>query len=958
LRKIVLFLILWQLPNLISAQEFNYVHYDTKDGLAGSTVYDLAQDVDGFMWFATENGLSRYDGTNFKTFTVKDGLPDNEVLKVFADSKGRVWIGTFSKEICFYYKGKIYNKENSTLCKKIKLTATIHQFIEYEQGKIAMIDKTVLHIIEKNDSLQSWDLKKITHKEITHGIEVENDKLVFTVQVEKGTLKRFYLVDSANQVVFKYDGEYKSDNGIYKFGMQQYNYGAKQISLLQKPGFIMSEQVSSGEIFFNTINGTWIANTINKKWDIHLLEGKKVTRSFVDLEKNFWFTTLGEGVFKLPSKDIVTFKSKEINKPSNKEVFSIVKFNNAIYGGLGFSKVIIVDSNKSISEVNYSSALSKSENYNNSNRLYTCKTLSSGELILGFDAYLVKIENDKASFNYSFPIKSIAEINADNILIGTGSCAFTMRLKNLQIIDTVWKERCTKVFYDAGNYYIGTISGLYKIDENKNTAYLGNIHKTLSRRITDIKKTKDGNLWIASSDNGIVAINNNTLKTVIKDTNGLSSNNCKTLFLDKQFLWVGTDNGLNKIDISKSNVPMVQYSMSDGLPSNIINAIYTEDSIVWVGTPEGLTYFKENKISSASICNLSMLQVVVASMQMPIDSNYQLSYKNNNINFHYVAVSFKSGGQITYYYRLKGLHEDWRSTTKTDLDYAALASGNYTLELYAINKFGVHSKTITIHFCITTPFWKTGWFYTLIFLILLTGILWFFQKRNRKTKEQLEEKNKIQQQFAALEQQALQAQMNPHFIFNCLNSIQQYILTNDKEKANEYLTGFASLVRQTLDYSSKKNITIAQEANYLKQYVEMEKMRFGNNFNYIISIDQSVKTDFIEIPALLLQPFVENSLRHGLRYKKDSNGVIKINFTIENTFLICSVIDNGIGRKQSAMYKSQQHIEYQSKGMTLTQKRIDLLNKVNNTNMEVKIIDLLDNNNNGIGTQVTIKIPL
>ena len=105
---------------LLTAQEFNYVHYDTKDGLAGSTVYSMCQDKDGFMWFATENGLSRYDGTYFKNFSVKEGLPDNEVLKVFADSKGRVWIGTFSKELCYYFKGKIYNYENDSLINKIK----------------------------------------------------------------------------------------------------------------------------------------------------------------------------------------------------------------------------------------------------------------------------------------------------------------------------------------------------------------------------------------------------------------------------------------------------------------------------------------------------------------------------------------------------------------------------------------------------------------------------------------------------------------------------------------------------------------------------------------------------------------------------------------------------------------------------------------------------------------------
>jgi len=200
--------------------------------------------------------------------------------------------------------------------------------------------------------------------------------------------------------------------------------------------------------------------------------------------------------------------------------------------------------------------------------------------------------------------------------------------------------------------------------------------------------------------------------------------------------------------------------------------------------------------------------------------------------------------------------------------------------------------------------------------------------------------------------------MNPHFIFNCLNSIQQYILTNDKEKANEYLTGFASLIRQTLYISGKKSITVNEEVAFLTKYLEMEKMRFGDSFIYEISGDDAIEINELELPALLLQPYVENSLRHGIRYKQNGTGKAFISFALNGNTLICRITDNGIGRDKAAQYKNNQHIEYQSKGMSLTAQRIDLLNRINEGKITIEIVDLKSQSGESAGTEVIIKIPV
>ncbi|GAB2837860.1 histidine kinase [Ferruginibacter profundus] len=940
------------------------MHYDTKEGLAGSTVYSMCQDKEGFMWFATENGLSRYDGTHFKNFTVKDGLPDNEVLKVFADGKGRVWIATFSKELCFYYQGKIHNKENDSLIRKIDLDGSLYTIGEDNNGFIAMATaRSSLKIITPGDSIINYSFDKLFTKENIYGARIT---------VETG---KFYLL-SENFGVFKFDeknynwiflpvgpiNKYKNKN--IKIRPDSFFAGIEYDKFVIKKGFYfhgahISNSSKNGFLqYLGTTDGAWSIDTVALIPDKHYLPGEKISCVVEDKEKNLWFSSLGDGVYKLLSHSIKSFVFSLDSKTNSNEVFSIVEFNKGVLAGRDASEAEFINSDFAIKHINYNLNEQYSGTSTGSNRLYSMIKISKSLTILGFDKFLVKLENDKSFFNYVFPVKSIDKIDDNNILVGTSFYTFKMRLSDLQITDTIWRERCTKVFYLNHKYYIGTLKGLYEVNENKTYNYLGNLHHALTRRITDIKATDDNTLWISTSDNGIVALKNNTIINAINDSTGLSSNICKTLFIKDKTLWVGTDKGINKINLQDGKYQITKYSTSDGLPSNTINALYIRDSIVWVGSPAGLTYFNENSISDFSMCNLKLLGITVSGKEYKMDTTIHLSYNNNNIHFEYAGISFRSGGEIMYHYKLTGLDNDWKTTTQNNLDYKSLPAGDYKLELYAVNKYGVKSNTLLIDFSIAAPFWKTGWFYIVIAVLTISGISWMFNKRNKKTRQRLEEKNNYQKQLALLEQQALQSQMNPHFIFNCLNSIQQYILTNEKEKANQYLTGFAALIRQTLDISSQKSITVSEEASYLKKYLNMERMRFGDTFNYSITINNNVKADYIHMPALLLQPYVENSLRHGIRYKTDGAGKVIIDFCVKENRLHCTIKDNGIGRDKAAAFKSKQHIEYQSKGMSLTSKRIELLNSVNENKIVATVTDLLNDDNTAAGTVVEINIPI
>jgi LytS/YehU family sensor histidine kinase len=321
-----------------------------------------------------------------------------------------------------------------------------------------------------------------------------------------------------------------------------------------------------------------------------------------------------------------------------------------------------------------------------------------------------------------------------------------------------------------------------------------------------------------------------------------------------------------------------------------------------------------------------------------------------------VGLSFKSAGDITYSYRLIELDgNEWKTIRENYLDYPSLPSGSYSFEIYATNKFGVKSEIVKIDVEIEKLLLEKIWFRLLLLLLSLGLIYFYVNRRINKIKNRAREKVAISNKLNEMEQMALRAQMNPHFIFNCLNSIQDYVINSDVKGANKFITDFSRLIRNTLDNSSKKTISIEDEIKYLTNYLTIEQYRFENKFEFKIHVDEQINTNDNHIPPMLLQPYVENAIRHGINNKKEGAGFIRINILKQNNNLICEIIDNGIGRKAAMELKGSTSIEYQSKGMELTAKRIQLLNRGIGDDIVIKIEDVEPPE---MGTKVTMSIPI
>jgi hypothetical protein len=686
----------------------------------------------------------------------------------------------------------------------------------------------------------------------------------------------------------------------------------------------------------------------------HFLPGKKVSNVLDDLEGNTWFSTLGYGVYKLPSKN---FKSFTFDNDVNPEAYSIARTGDAISIGSGFSTLFSLKATK-LEKHDFSSLLQYAETKTSTNRLMSIKTLKDNSVLLGFDSYLIRLINSKRFINVIPAIKSTSEADSGFALVGTGRGAYLLSTEKLEIIDTVWNSRATKVFYHDNDFYIGTLHGLYQVHRNKSAVFLGDLHPSLQRRITDIVASPNGTLWVATHDRGLVAIRDNKIVTVVSTLNDLSSDNCKALFIHGDALWVGTNKGLNKIDLGKLSAPFTKFSVSDGLMSDNINAIYAEDSMVYVCTSLGVSYFNEKEISKNSKCVLKVFRNQVSGRNLPVSKLKELGYKENNIRFDFVGISFKSDGDILYRYKLEGLDDKWNETRQNSISYPVLPSGSYTFHLVAQNKFGIKSTVYQTSFTIATPWYRSIWFWSICGLGLMAAMWFLISLRFKIISRNKEEKLNYRQRIADLEQLALRAQMNPHFIFNCLNSIQNFIINDDLKTTNRYMNSFARLLRQTLDHSPKRVISLAEEISYITTYLELEKMRFGEKFIYTIRVDEKIPVDFTFIPNMILQPFIENSIRHGILHKAGEQGIIEVSFEQTDTTLTCTVNDNGIGRKQSLANKTDQHIEYHSQGMQLTFKRLELLSSNTKEKITTDITDFQEDNEVYPGTSVKIIFPL
>lgn len=495
--------------------------------------------------------------------------------------------------------------------------------------------------------------------------------------------------------------------------------------------------------------------------------------------------------------------------------------------------------------------------------------------------------------------------------------------------------------------WIGTVEGLYLC---KDTVCNKIGIELLQQDIRDIKQDKQEVLWIATQSNGVVLFKDEIIKH-ITTKDGLAGDNCQKILLTDDYAWIATTRGISKIDLNDFSVKNI--TTADGLPADNVHDLSKRKNKIYAATSKGLAIFEDSFEVFAKPPVLSIKSIQINNADTLLKEFYKLPYTSNNIHFEFNSSSFKNTRGLEYQYQLKGLNDDWVSTSFEEASFPSLPPGDYSFSVKTKTPHSDWSEEQSVNFYIEKPFWQTWWFYGITFLTFFSIGAMFL---NLVIKD-INNRNEIQKKLMESQLTALRAQMNPHFLFNSLNSIQEFIVTNDKRSANYYLSRFSRLVRNILNTSSENRIRLKTEIESLQLYLDLEALRFEQNFDPKFEVEKSLDTENLYIPSMLIQPYVENAIKHGLMHKKGLKKLF-IRFFKQENFLVCEVEDNGIGRAKSAEIQKQNPKVYQSKAMSLTADRVDLINSSRTGNLKLNIIDLKNDNNEPTGTKVIIHVQL
>lgn len=957
-------------------------HYTTDHGLPSPEVYEALQDSRGYLWFATDNGLSRFNGYEFRNYSTLDGLTDLVIFYLQEDQRGRIWMSTLSGQI-FYYEpaqDRIYafwgNQEIKKWKEKFLSNSTNFYADAHDTVHVALGGYGILKFLPDS-------AVQVIRPAYRCNIVYQLPETVLMSWAgypsgspeEKYYQNRFVSVDST-RVVFYYNGEIKEQvlPIIYKnpYGWEAYFLNENEIlvhigqylhyyrnnsliSTIPFPNSVVEFfQNQQGALFFgmdHTDGCRKYANLEALRQNRYetILPSYTVPGILQDREGGYWFTTIQNGVFYCPRPDwqIYNAQSGLANsyiasvtlKNANEWFLALntgqVYYQNAALQSLqdlkspaGFCDDILYDAHNQrlwagIGLLSYW----KSNHWEKATGIHP---ITKELHIYNIYYRLWQDASDQAIWGGGF--LGFAKIIADK---PSGSFISTN-------IGIPYVRTLAVIKNKDGKVWVGRVDGLYEFRENDKKLYPPEVaHPAFNIRIEALEVLPDTTLVVGTKGAGILLYKGKTIRQLtVKE--GLTTNIIEALHVDARGnTWAGTLNGLNKITRNGADFSIEHFTTAHGLPSNEINKIVTLNGKVWVATTRGLVIFKDdykkNPVSPTPI--IELLQVNNQPQAYPL--KWGLRHFENNLTLQYTSLQFRNAGKIQYRYHLHPT-TDWIYTQEHRLNFAALAPAAYLFEIQAQNEDGVWSAAVQLPFEIRPAWWRTGWFYGSLALLVMVISYFYYKSRI----QQIQGKAAVAAQITDLERKALAAQMNPHFVFNCLNSIQLLIREKQETQALQYLARFAKLIRSLLEFSRRGKVTILEEVQALENYLELEKLRFKEKLSYEIQVAEDIDQFETEIPPLLVQPFVENAIKHGLS-DLENGGKVTIFFRMMNECLVVSIQDNGKGFSLANQGESR----HRSMGIELTRRRLALANG------KTEAEDLtIQSNENQPGTRVQMRI--
>lgn len=994
-------------------RQFRYTKFGETYGLNCDFIYNATQDANGQLWFGTHNGLYTYDNKFFNKYSpekyLKDRsfdnilyglyydhktkliwcssidafvffdpykrefivpdysksdiseLADNQAFIFHRDKKGTMWLGTQKKGLAFF-------DDN---------TQKVHYIIQPKEGKYPM----VFDIIESKEGIvyvsTSWGLFIVKNNQIAELLKPENFKLINDIEYD--STRNCLWIGSPGYGLYQFN---IANHQFISFKHKTFHHGKfVNDGIFHSIKFLNSnELLLEGNILFNVHTNSFF-EIKNEAIDYNF-NASHVEKTIKDKEGNIWLCTYN-GLYQLPVQN-QHVRTLQVSNPNNDfgiEINQAITIKDKIYywcsdfGGL----------------MSYDLTKKRKENFSlNTGRNYTITSICNMQndlvwMSTNMGVFEFNISNSKFS-KIQLAMDDIDQNNIINLYIDKKNNIYaTVAQNGLFVLRPQKEAKFIKVIdlkKDFPLYYVSAVSednnnlvwcvspqGLFSINsENQKVKnYYGKVDSNAAKieTVNGLVCDKNDHIWFTDYNSGLSELffDNQQLKLVNHTINGNIGIKTKRanglIFDDQNNLWVASIDGLFAIDVEKktlkAQIRKQQGLTINGLERTLALAQNTLIALDWSNfNLLDLKQFHFNKVKPALI--LSNIIIGKNKYSYLAKKEFSVAYNDGYISLSIGSTAYSNGNQNKYFYQMIGIDKlPIAMENNYQINYSGIAPGRYTLNIWTINSNGVSSDIQEIILNVKPPFYKTWWF-ILLAILILSGLIYFiYKQRINSIRKESKLKEDYSKKLAETEMKALRAQMNPHFMFNAMNSIQKYILKNEPQLASQYLTKFSRLIRVILEQSQKKSVSIEEEIELLMLYTDLEKMRFDNQFEFLISVDSNLSKETVQIPSMILQPFIENAIWHGLLHKVGS-GIIKLSITKKNDSTICIEIeDNGIGRKKATELKSKNALKNKSYGMQITQDRLSLLNQYNAT---IKIIDLYDDNENGIGTIIELLLPL
>jgi ligand-binding sensor domain-containing protein len=977
---------------------YDFIVYNTTNGLSNPTINSLIEDEEKNIWIATDEGLNLLDRNSGKIELLlhrndrTTSLKNNQITHLFQDSKGYIWISTanglsrYDKNqksfTCFNFYERDADSSFTNYVSRVKEDGT---------GRIWIATHRGIHCFDPSDNSFK---------------EFRMDTMVQASENRKSNYIQDLIIDKDNRIyaatlngVFVIDPGSSAFQNIFPEDVKQNHLSGKQVNAL-----LLDKK---GQLWIGTSQGLDVYDPATKSFscyksggNITNLSNEDIRCLYQDRSGTIWIGTY-KGLNKVdmsPSRFAhIRHEPDNPNSLADNIVYSILEDDEsklwiATYGGVN-----ILDRNSEkfsllISDPKDPQSLS-------SNKIRTISLDSSGYIWVGTESDGInridrKTGKIKRYYNDPGDASSIAENNIltcyvdskGRIWIGTvskGVSIFNPADGSMQLLSSgrlsrarLSDNRIWSIFEDRDGYFwLGTSHGLNRISPDLQNAevYLNdpaNPNSISNNRILSIFQDEEGIFWIGTIGGGLNRFDPvSGLFKIYTEHNGLPNNVIySTLEDDSGNLWITSNRGISKF--SKQSETFVNYDTKDGVQGNEFNAgAYFKNSQgeMFFGGMNGINIFHPEEITRNMVPpKMVFTGVWVLNDLQAIDIEngeiLRLRYNENFFSIEFSALDFTNPSKNLYKYKLENYDQEWviAGADNRKADYRKVDPGSYRFIVTGSNNDGVwNQEGISLTVIIRPPWWK-NWIFRLSIFLVMVALLWsviILRIRTIRRKHSVEKKMlAIEKQVFELEQKALRLQMNPHFIFNSLNAIQNFVLANDTDKAVNYLAKFSHLMRMILANSTASLITLKDEMKALTYYIDLEKLRFDDRFDYAIFRDPAIDEEFVEIPPMLFQPYVENAIIHGL-VNSPNRGRLEIAIRLINSAtLLCSIKDNGIGREKAIEIRNRSGIKRQPKGMMITQERIEIFNRQNRKNFSVKITDLKDDEGKPSGTLVEFTI--